>query len=323
MSAKPPVSLSLDLDNLWSYLKSFGDQRWREYPSYLESVVPQILEQLDALDLTITFFLVGRDVDHPRHRELVAAIADAGHEIANHSYEHASSFHRADRATVNSELERTEQAIQSITGEIPVGFRGPSFRLSETILTSLMERNYRYDASTFPTYLGPLARAYLRTKSTLSEDEKQESDNLFGTFRDGRRPLNPYRWSSAERSILEIPVTTFPILRTPIHFSYINFVADRSTIAARAYLNSALSFCRVVGVCPSILLHATDFIGRDHPKCPHFLPGMKRETAAKLDLLNSSLERVSDRFDVQTMRRFAASGPSNAELPKLRVSHDL
>ena len=37
------ASLSLDLDNLWSYLKVHGDPSWEGFPSYLDLVVPRVL----------------------------------------------------------------------------------------------------------------------------------------------------------------------------------------------------------------------------------------------------------------------------------------
>ena len=36
--------LSLDLDNLWTYMKTRGDKGWNEFPSYLDVVVPRALE---------------------------------------------------------------------------------------------------------------------------------------------------------------------------------------------------------------------------------------------------------------------------------------
>ena len=35
----PPASISLDLDNLWSYMKIHGDAGWDDYPSYLDTLV--------------------------------------------------------------------------------------------------------------------------------------------------------------------------------------------------------------------------------------------------------------------------------------------
>ena len=45
------ASVSLDLDNLWSYLKTHGDDGWRDRPSYLDRFVPHMLEVLERLDL--------------------------------------------------------------------------------------------------------------------------------------------------------------------------------------------------------------------------------------------------------------------------------
>ena len=56
------------------------------------------------------------------------------------------------------ELERTETAVQRATGQRPIGFRGPGYSWSTTLLEILADRGYLYDASTLPTYLGPLAR---------------------------------------------------------------------------------------------------------------------------------------------------------------------
>jgi len=61
--SRPLCSLSLDLNNLWSYLKTHGEAGWDEYPSYLDSVVPRVLKFLDDRKLKITWFLVDKDAD--------------------------------------------------------------------------------------------------------------------------------------------------------------------------------------------------------------------------------------------------------------------
>src|SRR6478752_92451 len=78
------ASLSLDLDNKWSYLKTHGDRGWEEFPSYLDGVVPRFLDVLDKLGLRITVFIVGQDAALSKNRAALASIADAGHEIGNH-----------------------------------------------------------------------------------------------------------------------------------------------------------------------------------------------------------------------------------------------
>ena len=60
-TGKPLASLSLDLDDLWTYLKTRGDPAWEGCPSYLPTFVPQALDLLERLGLQITVFVVGAD----------------------------------------------------------------------------------------------------------------------------------------------------------------------------------------------------------------------------------------------------------------------
>src|SRR5574341_867943 len=69
MSMKKPIaSLSLDLDNKWSYMKTHGDDGWKSFPSYLNLLVPRVLEFLKQRNLTITFFIVGQDAALEKNR---------------------------------------------------------------------------------------------------------------------------------------------------------------------------------------------------------------------------------------------------------------
>ena len=118
------------------------------------------------------------------------------------------------------EFQRSEAATEKATGPLPRGFRGPGFRCSDSVLNVLAQRGYRYDASTFPTYLGSLARAYYFFTSQLNRSDKEDRKQLFGKLSDGQRPIRPFIWSIGDRDLLEIPVTTMPLFKLPIHTSY-------------------------------------------------------------------------------------------------------
>ena len=216
---KPIASLSLDLDNQWSYMKTHGDAGWESFPSYLDLVVPRILDFLQTRGLTITVFIVGQDAALDKNHAALGAIATAGHEIGNHSFHHEPWLALYSDEQIETELSQAEEAIKQATGQRPIGFRGPGFSLSHATLEVLASRGYVYDASTFPTFLGPLARAYylLHAGKQLSTAEREKRKQLFGTLRDGWRPLKPYTWQLAAGSLVEIPVTTMPIAKVPIH----------------------------------------------------------------------------------------------------------
>ncbi|MEJ2483951.1 MAG: polysaccharide deacetylase family protein, partial [Gemmatimonadota bacterium] len=106
MKGQPVVSLSLDLDDKWTYLKTHGDAAWSDYPSYLSYAVPRILDFLAARDVRITFFVVGRDATDERNREVLSLLARAGHEIASHRFEHDPWLHLYSKEQLHAELER-------------------------------------------------------------------------------------------------------------------------------------------------------------------------------------------------------------------------
>ena len=305
MKRAPQATLSLDLDDQWTYMKTHGDEGWSSYPSYLDRVVPRVLELLDSLGLRITFFLVGRDAEQPANREVLRAIADAGHEIANHSYSHEPWFHTYDRATTEAEVVRAERAIEEAMGQRPRGWRGPGFSSSPRLLEVLRDRGYTYDASTFPTFLGPIARWYHMASSPLRGEERKKRAELFGGWRDALRPLRPFRWQlPGGGHLAEVPVTTMPLFRTPIHLSYVHYLATFSERAASAYFGLAMSLCRWRGVSPSLLLHPTDVLGAEDTPELHFFPAMNRPRRWKERRTRELLERLAASFEVSPIERF-------------------
>jgi hypothetical protein len=312
--AKPVAALSLDLDNQWSYMKTHGDRGWEAFPSYLDVVVPRILDVLDRWGWTITVFVVGQDAALERNREALRALASAGHDFGNHSFRHEPWLHLYSESEIDHEIARAEEAIEAATGQRTQGFRGPGYSLSQSTLRILAQRGYLYDASTLPTFLGPLARAYYFLTSDLKREEKAERKKLFGTMRDGLRPVRPYRWQLENGQLLEIPVTTMPVLKLPFHFSYLLYISTFSATLAVLYFKTALFMCRMTGTEPSLLLHPLDFLGSaDVPELA-FFPGMNLESARKLDLLNRLLRDLHARYAVMSLGEQATRLQQNPSL---------
>ena len=305
---KPIASLSLDLDNKWSYMKTHGDAGWESFPSYLDVVVPRALKFLQERNLNITFFIVGQDAVLDKNLDALKQISDAGHEIGNHSFNHEPWLHLYSKDELREEFEKTENAIARFTDQKLIGFRGPGYSLSPTVLEVLSERGYEYDCSTLPTYIGPLARAYYFLASpNMSAEEKEKRKKLFGKLSDGFQSLKPYRWQIGESSLVEIPVTTLPIFKVPIHASYVIYLSTFSRLAARIYWKTAVTMCKLTGTQLSLLLHPLDFMsGEDAPELK-FFPAMNLPLEKKLEFLSDILETFGHSFSITNMRQHAES----------------
>ncbi len=320
-SNKPIASLSLDLDNKWSYMKTHGDGGWESFPSYLDVVVPRVLDFLSERNLTITFFIVGQDAALAQNRDALGLLAAAGHEIGNHSFHHEPWLHLHSEAEIERELAEAGAHIERATGQLPVGFRGPGFSFSDATLRVLARLGYEYDASTFPTFLGPLARAYYFMTAKLTPEERDKRKELFGKLSEGRRPIKPYRWQlDAGASLIEIPVTTMPIFKIPIHASYILYLSMASPALALKYFEASMRLCRATGAQPSILLHPLDFLGAEDATGLDFFPAMRMATARKLEIVGALLDALTKRFDVLTLRQHARAAARAPGLAVKRLS---
>lgn len=298
-------SLSLDLDNKWSYLQAAGRAEWQEYPSYLSQVIPRIITVLNDHDLKITIFVVGKDVDETSDVVAVKSLVDAGHELANHSFSHQPWLHTLAEQAIVDELAKTDSLLEAIQGKKIDGFRGPGYSDSPFIRQQLIDLGYRYCASPFPSIIGPMARLYYFAKTGLrSKAELNERKELFGRFRDCVAPNVPRLARIDGKPLWIMPVTVLPILRVPIHFSYLMFLAEKSMLLAQIYFAMALNMCRMLRVEPSLLLHPLDFLSKADEPDLGFFPGMQLPSDEKLRRLKGLLTIYRKRFQVCSMSSY-------------------
>jgi peptidoglycan/xylan/chitin deacetylase (PgdA/CDA1 family) len=82
-----------------------------------------VLDALEKLKVKATFFAIGRHaVAHP---QLLRKVHDAGHLIANHTFDHSHYGYLRGVAYWREQIEKTNAAIEVVTGYRPTFFRSP------------------------------------------------------------------------------------------------------------------------------------------------------------------------------------------------------
>jgi len=85
---------------------------------------PKILHLLNKYNAKATFFCVGKHIeDQP---ELFKNIIDQGHTVGNHTYSHATNFGFLKTTKVISELQKTNDIVNNLTG-LSMNFYRPAF----------------------------------------------------------------------------------------------------------------------------------------------------------------------------------------------------
>ena len=167
--------------------------------------------------------------------------------------------------------------------------------------TSTTRRRFRLTSARLP------ARTTFARRS-LSEAERKERAQLFGRLADGLRPASAYSWKLPNgRTLLELPVTTFPVIKVPFHLSYLMYISRFSERLMVGYLRAALLACRVAGTEPSFLLHPLDLIDAKQEPRLAFFPGMDVPARRKADLFRRAIQMLKEHYSLVNMSTHARS----------------
>ncbi|MAV54995.1 MAG: hypothetical protein CMJ28_03460 [Phycisphaerae bacterium] len=150
-------ALSFDIED-WFHMVEIeaveDPRRWPTLSSLVERRTDEILEICHRSQTKGTFFVLGWVAE--RYPAMVKRIADAGHELATHSYWHRKVYSLAPDEFLK-DMRQSIDVIESASGCKVRGFRAPSFSItpgSEWAFDILHELGLEYDASLFPASRG-------------------------------------------------------------------------------------------------------------------------------------------------------------------------
>ncbi len=122
-----------------------GSEQWKKVAftfnvCWGEEYIPSIIELLKDDNIPATFFIGGQWAeDFP---ELTGVIAQAGNEVGSHGYSHPHPD-QISKSQNMSEIKRTEEILERITGSKPVLFAPPYGERGKAVLEAAEEAGYR------------------------------------------------------------------------------------------------------------------------------------------------------------------------------------
>ncbi|KWV93076.1 XrtA system polysaccharide deacetylase [Erythrobacter sp. YT30] len=145
--------MSVDVED-WFQVGAFENvisrDDWDSISCRVESNVDRILDLFDEAGIKSTFFTLGWMAE--RHPVMIRRIADRGHELASHGYDHARVFN-LDRKRFSEDILKARQLIEDASGRRVTGYRAPSFSIDKRnpwAFEVLAEQGYAYSSSVAP-----------------------------------------------------------------------------------------------------------------------------------------------------------------------------
>ena len=176
--------LSVDVED-WFQVGAFENvierDDWDGIKLRVADNVDRILDLFAEAEVHATFFTLGWVAK--RDPAMIRRIADAGHELASHGYDHARVF-TFDRPAFAEDIRTAREIIEDCSGQKVTGYRAPSFSIDQRTpwaFMELAEQGYAYSSSVAP----------------IAHDH-------YGWPEAPRFAFKPLPWSD----MIEIPVTT-------------------------------------------------------------------------------------------------------------------
>jgi polysaccharide deacetylase family protein (PEP-CTERM system associated) len=147
----PVAAMSVDVED-WFQVENLKPvvprASWDTRESRVERNTNRILDILQAQNIRGTFFILGWVAE--RQPGLIRRIAEQGHEIACHGYGHELLYNLSPDE-FRADVSRCKAILEDLTGQSVLGYRAPSFSITDWAVSILQELGFVYDSSVFPT----------------------------------------------------------------------------------------------------------------------------------------------------------------------------
>lgn len=148
-------ALTVDVEDYYqveAFAKVVRREDWANWESRVERNTKLLLEMFVRHDIRATFFTLGYVAE--QHPQLVREIAQAGHEIACHSYYHRLVYTQTPDE-FREDLRSAKHRLEDLIGASVIGYRAPSYSITAQSLWALdilIEEGFSYDSSIFPVH---------------------------------------------------------------------------------------------------------------------------------------------------------------------------
>lgn len=151
----PINALTVDVEDYFqveAFARVVAREDWGKWRPRVERNTLRLLELFREKGVRATFFVLGWVARN--HQGLVRLIAEDGHEVASHGYDHRLIGSQTP-AEFRADVRMARDILEHITGRQVIGYRAPTYSINTQTMWALdilIEEGFRYDSSIFPIW---------------------------------------------------------------------------------------------------------------------------------------------------------------------------
>lgn len=191
-------------------------------PSFFE-IADRFMDLSKKYGFKYSIYIIGKDLEKQENRDAVRSWFDLGHEIGNHSWSHRIDLGALPKKEIQDEVGRAHELISSAIGDKVNGFIAPAWSTSSDLLQTLIDFEYNYDTSSFPSWLmfPALTKLSMNFKGDSRQKHIWKRKDLGYCLRGGRLPYQScgdlfgktttsidFREASKPKDIVVLPIPT-------------------------------------------------------------------------------------------------------------------
>ena len=145
----PHAIMTVDVED-WFHVENLKRviprSTWDDRDTRIVRNTSRMLELLEQESATATFFVLGWVAE--RYPDLIRHISEAGHEIAAHGYNH-ELIPTLTPTQFKQDVLRCKLILEDLTNQAVLGYRAPSFSITDWAVDCLVDLGFAYDSSSF------------------------------------------------------------------------------------------------------------------------------------------------------------------------------
>ncbi len=204
------VAIDINFDSLG---EAYGFPLGYKDPSFFE-VAERFFKIAEKYKFRYSIYIIGKDLEKPENLKRVREWGSEGHEIGNHSWSHPLNLSTMSKSEIRRQVKMAHEIITAAAGYEPRGFISPGWSTSHKLIETLIELNYAYDTSVFPSWL--IFPAYLKVLLNNVNDKRffraLDRRDFFRHLFGQRYPYNSGNLSGKEIIILPLPANRYRVV---------------------------------------------------------------------------------------------------------------